>query len=206
MSKRSLALLLTAIGALAFVVQASASDDDGGRPSRGFAGIESIEERAVAALSVLSVPRRATDALPADLARRMGADAPFGMNPALSRRALGNATHSVFVLPARDHVCVSLTVGEGANLSCPTTDDVTAGLAGPATVGLDRGVAVYGLVPNGVESVSVDTGVGQTRVETSSNAYYTVVPDGTPLRHLRYAGPSGPVEFRIHDPAGAFEE
>jgi hypothetical protein len=207
---RKRCLPLTAVVAaavLAAAVSATAGDDSSNPPSHGLPQVASVEEKARDAMSVLSSPRDAGDAMPADIAERIDRRAPFGMNPALSRRAIGNMTHSVFVIPARDHVCAVLTVGEGANLSCPATDDVAAGRGGAATVYLgELGVAVYGLVPDGVDSVAVETHAGEsTRIATTDNAYYTVVPRGTPLSSMRYVGPSGPVEFGLADPTEVFD-
>jgi hypothetical protein len=136
----------------------------------------------------------------------MAANAPFGMNPGLSRLAIGNATNSVYVIPASGRICASLTVGEGANLICPSTDDVAGGKAAPATVTIETGgIAIYGIVPDGVESVTVRTADSSSDVATERNAYYTVVPRGTALRTVGYDGPSGQVEFPAHDPSAVFE-
>ena len=81
------------------------------------------------------------------------------------------------------------------------------GRAAPATVVIETGdIAIYGVVPDGVESVSVQTGTTEsTAVRTEDNGYYTVVPAGTPLRTVGYTGPSGSVEFPIYDPTLVME-
>lgn len=209
MNTRKLYLPLGVIGALLAVVAvgAVADGDDSNPPSRGHAQIQVVEPDAARALSVLTESRNAGDSLPTELAARMDRHAPFGMEPSLSRIAIGNATSSVYVIPANDHVCATLTMGEGANLSCPTTEDIANGDAGPTTVGLeDRDIAIYGLVPDGVDSVSVRTAASSVEVEVERNAYYTVVPAGTALQNVTYDGPSGPVEFTVHDPSEAFED
>jgi hypothetical protein len=129
------------------------------------------------------------------------------MNPNLSRVSVGNATSSLYVIPARGRVCAALTVGEGANVSCPPTADIADGRATPATVVVETGdIAIYGIVPDGVESVSVQTATTEsTAVRTQGNGYYTVVPAGTPLRTVSYSGPSGSVEFPIYDPTLVME-
>lgn len=194
----SVLLPVTAVGAIA-------GGDESSPPSAGHAQVQAIEPDASQALSVLEQSRTVADDLPAGLAARMDRHAPFGMNPALSRIAIGNATNSVYVIPANGHVCATLTIGEGANLSCRPTEDIAAGDVGPATVGLEgQDVAIYGLVPDGVDSVSIGTATSSIEVETERNAYYTVVPAGTQLRTASYDGPSGVVEFTIHDPAAVF--
>ncbi len=137
----------------------------------------------------------------------MDEKADFGLNPDLARRAIGNLTSSVYVVPARAHICASLTDSQGVTVTCPSTDDVAEGKAGPATVAFETGgVAIFGIVPDGVDSVSVQTGTSDSAdVATEDNAYYTVVPPGTQLRTVSYVGPSGPVEFPIYDPAAVFE-
>jgi hypothetical protein len=207
-SRRYLLVVAATLGLLALAsVGAIADGDESNPPGDEPAQIVAIEPEAKDALEVLDEHRAAGDALPDDLADRMDERADFGMNPDLSRVSIGNATNSVFVIPARDHVCASLTVGEGANTICPSTDDLADGKVGPATVVLATGgIAIYGLVPDGVGSVSVQTGTSDsTEIETKDNAYYTVVPAGTRLRNVSYVGPSGPVDFRIYDPALVFE-
>lgn len=209
MKKNRLYLPLGVVTTLLAVAAAGAvaGDDESNPPSRGHAQVQAVEPDAAQALSVLTEARGAADSLPPEIAARMDRHAPFGMNPALSRVAIGNATSSVYVIPASDHVCAVLTMGEGANLSCPALEDVASGDVAPTTVGLEgRDIAIYGLVPDGVDSVSVRTAASSIEVETERNAYYTVLPAGTALRTVTYDGPSGLVEFTVHDPSAAFED
>ena len=199
--------LVVALLLLVVSVAAVADGDESNPPSAGLSQVKAIESEAIEAMSVLGGARTANDGLPTEVASRMDAHAPFGMNPDLSRLAVGNLTNSVYVIPANGHVCASLTVGEGANLICPATEDLADGRVAPATVTIATGgIAIYGIVPDGVGSVSVHTASASFEVETERNAYYTVVPAGTALRTARYDGPSGPVEFAIHDPSAVFEE
>ncbi len=201
-----LSAILVTISLCFIAVGAIAADDESGPPGADDARISAIEPDAKEALDVLDQRRVVGDALPEDLTERMDENANYGMNPDLSRLSIANATHSVYVLPANDRVCAALTIGEGANLSCRSTGEVADGEAGAATVLVSTGIAVYGLVPDGVESVSVQTGTDEsTLLDVENNAYYTVVPAGTALRMVRYVGPSGPVEFPIYDPVQALE-
>jgi len=204
MLKRYLPFAAVAVGLLAITaVGAIAGGDSTNPPSEGVPQVQEIEPGAKEAMAVLERGRVVADALPAELAARMDARADFGMNPSLSRLSIGNMTNSVHVIPARDHVCASLTVGEGASVICPSTDDIASGNSAPATVVLTtRDIGIYGIVPDGVESVSV----GPTEVDVDSNAYYTVVPAGTPLGAVSYEGPSGRVEFAVHDPSSLGRE
>jgi len=208
MLKRYLPVSLIGMALLAVgAVGAIADRDESNPPGADQPQITAIEPDAKQSMAVLREKRSAGDALRDDLAGRMDRRASFGLNPDLSRLAIKNATYSVYVIPAHGHVCATLTDPEGAGIICPPTDDVVKGQVGPATAGLQTGgVAIYGMVPDGVDSVSVQTGASESiDVVTERNAYYTVTPSGTPLRTVRYVGPSGPVEFPIHDPALTFE-
>ena len=201
-----LSAILGTISLCFIAVGAIAADDESSPPGADDARISAIEPDAKEALDVLDQQRRAGDALPEDLVERMDEHANYGMNPDLSRLSIANATHSVYVLPADDRVCAALTIGEGANLSCRSTEEVADGRTGASTVLVSTGIAIYGLVPDGVKSVSVQTGTDEsTRLDVENNAYYTVVPAGTALRTVRDEGPSGPFEFPIYDPVKVLE-
>ncbi len=168
--------------------------------------VTAIEEAAREAASVLATTRTSGDALPVDIAEHLDENAEFGMNPDLSRRAVGG-TSSVFVIPANGYVCAALTVGPGANLSCQGTDELAAGEVGASTVAMDDGgLAIYGIVPDGVDVVAVDAGADSTEIDVVDNAYLAVVPGGADLETIGYTGPAGPVEFQIYDPAAVFAE
>ena len=208
MLKRYLPFAAVTIVLLAVSVGAIADTDESNPPSAGMPQVTEIEPAALEAMAVFERGRVAADALRDDLASKMDANADFGMNPGLSRVSIGNATSSLYVIPAGGHVCAALTVGEGASMSCPSTDDIAAGRVAPVTVTLETGdIAIYGIVPDGVESLSVRTGVAaSTEVEVEGNGYYTVVPAGTPLRSAAYTGPSGSVEFPLYDPSRVMED
>jgi hypothetical protein len=209
MLKRYLPVALIATALLAVgAVGAIADRDESNPPGADQPQITAIESDAKRAMKLLREPRSAGDTLRDDLAARMDRRASFGLNPDLSRLAIKNATHSIYIIPAREHVCVAFTDPVGVGLICPSTDDVAKGNAGPATAALETGgVAIFGVVPDGVDSVSVQTGASESiDVATERNAYYTVVPPGTPLRTVSYVGPSGPVEFPIYDPRLALKE
>lgn len=207
MFKRAI-IPLASLGAVLVLASIGvAGDDDSNLPNMESNKVVAIESEAKDLLAVLDEGRDSSDALPADVARAFSKRALFGMNPELSRLAIGNATHAVYVIPARDHACASLTVGEGANLSCSSIEELKAGRATPSTVTVETGIAVYGLVPDGVRSASIRVaGSSSIEVEVERNVYYAVVPAGTAIRSLAYTGPSGPVEYSISDPAEAFGE
>lgn len=189
------------VGAVAAVAQ----EGDGGPASPGgdVVQVTTVESTARQAASVLERSRQGGDALPGDVAERIDSEPRFGMNPALARRAIASPSNSLYLVPANGHVCAALTVGEGANLSCPETTDLAAGQASAATVLLPGGaIAIYGLVPDGVDAVTVETGYPDLdTAPVVDNAYLAVVPSGTELGAVAYTGPSGDVRFPIYDPS-----
>jgi hypothetical protein len=208
MIKKALPAAVTVVGLLTIASVGVANRDESVPQGMDAQRVERVEPEAADTMSVLRTTRDAVDAMPDDLARRASKLGGFGMNPYLSRLAIANTVNSLYVVPARDHICASLTVGQGANYSCRSTDDLAAGKVGAATVLVEGGgIGIYGMVPDGVDSVYVQTGRPQrVEVQVEDNAYFTVLPAGTPIQAMGYVGPSGPVEFDIYDPALAFEE
>jgi hypothetical protein len=207
---RSTSILFAVLALLGLTMLVAVAQGQGGEssPAEGVAQVTTIEAEAEAAMAVLESSRTSSDVVPSAVAEPIDENARFGMNPDLSRVAVETLSHSLYVIPANGHVCAALTVGDGANVSCPATETVADGESGPATVTLEGGaIAIYGIVPDGVESVTVETGVSASDVvETDDNAYYTVVEEGTVLQTVSYDGPSGEVEFPIYDPSEVFEE
>jgi hypothetical protein len=202
-SRKTISAVVALCCAMLGLAAVIAVADEEAPPGDGVAQITAIESEAEEAMAVLEESRTTTDALPATPAERLDEEGDFGMNPDLSRLAIGNLANSVFLIPAADHVCAGLTVGDGLSISCPETEQVADGEAGPTTVALDgEDIAIYGVVPDGVDEVTVETGVSASDVvETEGNAYYTVLESGTVLRKVSYEGPSGEVEFPIFDPS-----
>ena len=196
-------LIALAVAAVAGGQQGETTSTPGGDVVQ----VTAVERQAAEAMSVLRRTRSADDAMAPDAAARFGERAAFGMNPGLSRRAIGNVAHSVYIVPANDYVCGALTLGPGAGMTCARTGDIATGQSGAATATLEGGaIGIYGMVPDNVESVTIATGASDTTaVSTENNAYFAAVPKGTVLRTISYTGPSGRVEFPIYDPALAFK-
>lgn len=199
------ALIAVLLAAMAVVAVAQSGETP---PGEGVTQVTTVEAEAEEAMDVLDTARTSSDEMPSAVAESLDGHARFGMNPDLSREAIDTIANDVYVVPAEDHICASLTVGDGANVSCRPTADVAEGDVGASVVTLIGGpIGIYGIVPDGVESVTVHTGVSASEaVEVQDNAYFTALPEGTPLRKLSYTGPSGAVEFPLYDPAAAFEE
>jgi hypothetical protein len=185
------------------VTAVAAATDGPQPPGEGVPQVTSVEPAAKNAASLLARSREQGDALPPDIGERINRHVRFGVNPGLSRRAIAGVSNSVYVLPGRGVVCSALTVGQGANMTCAETADLAAGQTGAATVVLPGGaIAIYGIVPDGIDSVTIVTGepgAGVTKVV--ANAFLRVVPQGTKLSSMRYTGPSGQVEYPIYDPS-----
>lgn len=191
------------VAALAISAIAQAGGDVAPAPDgEGAAQVTAVEPAAADAVAALEDPRTASDEMPADIEAQIDEHADFGMNPALARRAVGG-TSSVFLVPADGHVCAAVTHGDHATAMCPETDDIASGRSAPGTMSLaGQDIGVYGIVPDGVGSVTLRYGDGESRsVEVSNNAYLAVLPAGTPVGKVSYDGPSGPVSFSISDPA-----
>jgi hypothetical protein len=190
--------LLVGVPAVAAIAQ---EDEEIAPPGAEVQQVATVEPEAAAAAAVLETPRTAADAMPADVAEALDEKASFGMNPDLSRAAVGG-TSAVYLIPADGHVCATLTVGEGANISCAPTDRLAEGDVGPSTVSMADGrIAVFGMVPDGIEQISIEAGRDSMVAEVGDNGYLAVLPRGAPVETVSYAGPSGRVEFAIYDPA-----
>lgn len=201
----STALIAAVLAAVAAVAASAENSSVSENPAHGYAQVTSVEPAASAAAAVLDRSRGPGDALPADLAEALDSQAHFGMNPALSRRALAETMHSLYLVPANGHVCAVLTVGEGGSTTCSTTGELASGSAGPATASVEgEAIAVWGMVPDGVGSVAVAAGSASTSVDTEDNAYLAILPAGAPVEAVSWDGPEGAVEFEIRDPADAF--
>jgi hypothetical protein len=203
--KRSLTLGLATAAAVAAIAVVALADQEGGAtpPGDGVTQVTSVQPDAAAAMAVLNEPRAVGDQLGEAIAGRIDAHPLFGINPDLSRRAIGSVSNSLYVVPGDQYVCAVLTVGEGANFNCPPTSTIGDGRSGPATVVLETGdIGVYGIVPDGVGSVTVATGAaGSGAVDVLANTYFTVLDAGTAPGQVGYTGPSGHVEFPIYDPS-----
>lgn len=203
--KRILSLLVVAAALVSVVTVVALAEADGDvdpvPDGSGAAQVTSVTAEAADAVSALAEARTASDEMPAEAEAQIDEHADFGMNPDLSRRSVGG-TSSVYLLPASDHVCAALTNGDTTTVTCPEIDEITGGGAGPATVMLTgEAIGVFGVVPDGVESVTLAYGDGQSRtLEVTDNAYFAALAAGTPVGSVSYDGPTGTVDFPIVDP------
>lgn len=180
------------IGVAVIAVAQGPSDGPPGPERLGT--VAKTSEQQEQSLSILRRARVATDRLPPELVARLS-ETPFGANGALSRRAFSRGEESVFVIPANERVCLAMDEAKGATITCPPDRAVADG-SSVGTTSFASQVAVYGLVPDGVDAVSVRLATGeQVASETAGNAYLVHV-QGEP-RSLAFEGPSGRVEAPI---------
>jgi hypothetical protein len=139
-------------------------------------------------MAVFSHGRASSDALPAELAstlpRTLG-QSGGDVRSNDSRKALSVDDHrSVYVVPTSDGVCAALTNGTGAGVHCVGDGQLAVGVQKPSSLysgcevedesGVPRckSVALYGLVPDGIEKVLAKLSDGSVVTGTvGGNAY-----------------------------------
>jgi hypothetical protein len=142
--------------------------------------------------AVLRRPQRQSDRLPESRweAFEVGMRARRGLNPALARRVITPAG-DVWVVPGNGHI--SLAVDGGT--TCNRTEH--AARRGMVTWTSRRSTGqgiVHGLVPDGVEEVTLNTATDtSTTIRIDENVYGAVL-DGH-FRSLRFSGLAGTVEL-----------
>jgi hypothetical protein len=154
---------------------------------------------------VLRHARAAGDSLPAALANQALSDpltSLYGVNLALSRQARGaaggdGALTGIWVAPGNDAMCVYAALADtsqGSGVSA-CSSRMTRAVGGQLVAvvggygGLRGGeVRLFGLMPDGVRSVSVLDNTGQNAVAVVGNTY-TVVADGP--QQVRFADGNG---------------
>jgi hypothetical protein len=135
------------------------------------------------AFEVLRRPQRDSDALPGKV------KGPFGANLDLARRVSGPAG-DVRVVPASDgQLCLRAEDGSGSAWTCVSTARAKAGLLMLTLRG--EGVAdvnLYGLVPDGIRSVSLQDASGSRQLSVLDNVYTAISSDP---KTLSFDGGSG---------------
>jgi hypothetical protein len=144
--------------------------------------------------AVLRRGRRAGDTLSAQAAATIGeGEANFmGANPGLSRLALRDPDGvSIYALPGDESICMVSTGPAGSGLTCTSPAQAAAGYLIQTEHAGSRGSRVQGLLPDGVEEVTVTgSGAAGATTEVTGNAY-SVKLDGSP----------GNLQFKTRDGA-----
>lgn len=170
-----------------------------------------VSEDLAANVGVLKTERSAEDVLPATVAEGLGRTQPHGANPNLARKALERNGWTAYVLPANNAVCGVLLIPGGISApACSSLADLKAGTGSPISALGDcvkppddappvcKKATVFGVVPDGVGSVTIVYSSGQrVPVAVQNNAYLVdVALDGSPLS-VSYAGPAAQVTQNI---------
>jgi hypothetical protein len=164
--------------------------------------ITTIPAEQAAAFSILRRPADASDRLP-DQTLTGGRMGELGFNPALARRA-STQVGDLWVVPGSGFIALY----NGNATATPTAYAVTHGtVMWGSSAGLRPNVATHGLVPDGVEEVTLfaaaeprhrlQPGVKPTLVPVTlavkDNVYGTLLAGEFVLGH--FLGPAGTIEF-----------
>lgn len=160
--------------------------------------VTAIPENQATAFGILRRPQAKTDLLPRDQWRsfRVGIIGRYGLNPSLMRRARTNVGN-VWVIPGNGMICLALAASPSANSvevggwECNTTSSATAGRTVTWTSSRASGqTIVQGLVPDGVNKVTLTTKNGTSKTVAVADNVYGAALDGA-LAFVRLGGPTG---------------
>jgi hypothetical protein len=158
------------------------------------APVQSIEPEQAGEIGELRRSRTTDDALPprwgATLTDDGSDESHWGANPALSRRT----GPGVWIVPGDGYVCVANTAPDdgGMGLGCATPDDVDRGLLAPSDVDANGNGVVTGVVPDGVDRVTLVDRDGSTRSADVDRNTYRAAIDAN-LKEVRFTGADGGV-------------
>ena len=170
-------------------------DPDESQPAAAEAApVSSIQPDQADELAQLRRARSSDDALPPrwgqDLTGDGGDEEHFGANPALSRRT----GPGVWLVPGDGFVCVANTTPDdgGMGLGCATPEDVDRGLLAPSDVDANGNGVVTGVVPDGVDRVTLVDRDGSTRTAAVDRNTYRAAIDAK-IKEVRFTGADGGV-------------
>jgi hypothetical protein len=195
MSRRTTALSI-AIGSVALTGTAVAAIGGLGEqvadPPSAEPPVDRVDPSVGDLVATVNRPPGAGDEVPPGPAAFVDRMRTQGANIRLSRRSLRRDRLAVFLIPARDGLCYSLVDEQaGASLSCRSVAELAEGPAPAGALVQDHAV-LYGVVPDGVQSVRVDLASGSAISRpVEGNAYLVeLAADADPVS-LSYLAPSG---------------
>jgi hypothetical protein len=157
-------------------------------------------------LAILRRPRVASDALPGSASSWTNdpADGSSGANPALSRSAQGLPAGAAWLIPGDGMICFDARYPiAGGGGTCQ--DDATVDSGRVLIFGYNQSapnlLGLAGIVPDGVDSVTVTAPDGTTQsVTVHENVYLAEIPLQPGTFSVAFNGPSGPVTLTANDP------
>jgi hypothetical protein len=158
--------------------------------------VTAVPEEQAEQIDQLDRPRSSDDALPAEwreeLTSGSESDEHWGANPALSRRT----APGTWILPGDGYVCVAnATPGEGAlGFGCATPEDVEKGLLAPSDVDANGNGVLTGVLPDGVNEVTLIDHDGGTRTVAVERNTYRAAIDAN-LKEVRFTDAGGEVQI-----------
>lgn len=154
--------------------------------------VTTVPEAQAQEIDQLERPRTSDDAMPtewkAELTAGESADDHWGANPSLARRT----APGTWIVPGDGYVCVANTTpGEGAlGFGCATPEDVQKGLLAPADIDENGNGVLTGVLPDGVDEVTLVGKDGSTRAVAVERNTYRAAIDAN-LKEVRFTDAEG---------------
>lgn len=150
-----------------------------------------------ASIGVLRRPAVGDDQLPEDARALLDhmhfaeADPAQAIQYQDARRVYDGAGQEVFLVPAGDHVCSTISNTFGVHSLCAAVDMIASGEHLPYSVqNTGHGQSVVGIAPDGVSDVSVTLGDGtHERIAVKSNVF--VIDTDASLESVQWTDPAG---------------
>jgi hypothetical protein len=185
------------LGAGGVVAGAGADGNDAPAPPPEYAAadaapVTAVEPAQAKEIGELRRGRTSDDALPSHWKQALtdpsDANEHWGANPSLARRT----APGTWIVPGDGYVCVAnATPGEGAlGFGCATTEDVDRGLLAPSDVDANGNGVLTGVVPDGVNEVTLVDRDGSTRQGAVDHNTYRVAINAD-LKEVRFTGSDG---------------
>jgi hypothetical protein len=158
--------------------------------------VSAVPEEQAREIEQLDRPRNSDDALPKEWRDKLTADDQsdehWGANPSLARRT----APGTWIVPGDGYVCVAnATPGEGAlGFGCATPDDVEKGLLAPADIDANGNGVLTGVLPDGVDEVTLVNHDGATRTVAVERNTYRAAIDAS-LKEVRFTDAGGGVRI-----------
>lgn len=154
--------------------------------------VAAIDPKQAEAIGQLRRSRTTDDALPTSWAEELtdGENGPghWGANPSLSRRT----APGVWVVPGDGYVCLANSTPDsgGMGFGCATMEDLGRGLLAPSDVDANGNGILTGVLPDGVDRVTlVDLDGSSRTAEVERNTYRAAID--AELKEVRFTSPDG---------------